>query len=293
MKKGALVLLLLFGLKAAEAQDHCVDAEFEGVYNQYPKEIAGSVWAWNGTAWNVPVMKQVKVSGINISSGMFQGLLKYTPASYDLPANSTKKYPVIIFFHGYASRGNGTTNQLCRILKDMGGDLATHKSLPGRVERTPEILTQPFGGTSYEYIVISPQFTKYDRPEDESKPFDFPSADEVDDVIDYVVSNYRVDENRIYLTGLSNGANMVIEYAASSVERASRVAAIMPISLCSLYNIFKKYRKRIYSCKILPMQDCLYGLLTVKLIIHALLNLLKPGIMELLLLVVRLRGSLF
>lgn len=92
---------------------------------------------------------------------------------------------------------------------------------------------QTVGGETLEYLLISPQFTKYVRPVDESLPHDFPSADEVENVIDYVVDNYRIDERRIYLTGLSNGANMVMEYAASSLARARRVAAIMPVSLCS------------------------------------------------------------
>lgn len=218
---------------SAVGQDHCVDAEFAGVYSQYPKTINGTTYAWNGDAWNVPVMKQKKVTGLNIGGdNMFKGLLEYTPASY-VPSNTSKKYPVIIFFHGYASRGEGTVNQLCKILKDAGSDLATHKSLPGRIENNTGNFTPVVDGTTYEFIVISPQFTRYLRPVNESEPHDFPSADAVEDVIDYVVANYNIDERRIFLTGLSNGANMIMEYAASSVARAQRVAAIMPVSLCS------------------------------------------------------------
>jgi len=233
VKKIVLFLLGVIVFVFVEAQDHCVDAEFEGVYSQYPKTINTTSYAWNGAAWNVPVMKQKKVTGLNIGgTNMFRGLLEYTPSGY-VPSNTSKKYPVIIFFHGYGSRGTGTVNQLCKILKDGGSDLATHKSLPGRIENGTGQFTPVVSGTTYEYIVISPQFSKYDRPANEALAHDFPSADEVEDVIDYVVANYNVDERRIFLTGLSNGANMIMEYAASSVARAQRVAAIMPVSLCS------------------------------------------------------------
>jgi hypothetical protein len=81
-----------------------------------------------------------------------------------------------------------------------------------------------------EFIVISPQFSDYQRL---VVPEKFPTADHVEDVIDYVENHYRIDPRRIYLTGFSNGANMIAEYAASSLARAKRIAALMPVALCS------------------------------------------------------------
>lgn len=174
-----------------------------------------------------------KISGLNIGGdNYFNGMMVYVPPSYYLSSNATKKYPVIIGFHGYASRGFGSTVELCRMFKDRGGDSAGHKTLPGRVERSTSHLTQYYGGVNYEYIVITPQFNKYIRLQP-GVPDQFPSAKQVENVINYVVSKYRIDSRRIYLTGYSNGANMIIEYAGSSVTRARRVAAIMPIALCS------------------------------------------------------------
>lgn len=191
----------------------------------------GSTTPWN-PLWNFTNLKQAKRSNLTIgSSGLFNGLLEYLPASYSAQGNSTKKYPVIIFFHGFGSRGNGSATDLCRLFKDRGSDLATHLSIPGRVERQTQNFTQSIGETTMEFIVISPQFSGYDRKEDGTGSY--PSANEVEDVIDYVESHYRIDARRIYLTGLSNGANMIAEYAASSLARASRVAAIMPVALCS------------------------------------------------------------
>ncbi len=91
--------------------------------------------------------------------------------------------------------------------------------------------------------MVSPQFTAYTRNYPEAAPPNqnvYPSAEQVENVIDFLEARYgdKLDQNRIYLTGYSNGANMVIEYAGSSVERAQRVAAIMPVSVCSQMNHF-------------------------------------------------------
>lgn len=213
---------------ALRAQTDCVDYDIAS----YPKKI-GTIWYdWNSAAWNFTNLKQSKRSGLNIANN-FKGLLEYLPASYNASGNSTKKYPVIIFFHGYASRGTGTATELCKLFKDKGSDLATHLAIPGRVERSTALFTQSSGEETQEFLVISPQFSTYNRPATYTSTDDYPSADAVEAVINYVEAHYRIDKRRIYLTGLSNGANMITEYAASSIDRAKRIAALMPISLCS------------------------------------------------------------
>jgi predicted esterase len=192
-------------------------------------------------------MKMKKLSGLNIGGdNYFNGLMEYIPASYSLAANKTKKYPVIISFHGNASKGYGTTLELCRMFKDRGGDSAGHKTFPGRVERSTTNLTQTYNGVKYEYIVVCPQFNKYVRLQP-GVPDAFPSAKQVENVINYVVARYRIDPKRIYLTGYSNGANMIIEYAGSSVARAKRVAAIMPVALCSQLGHINNSSKGIFA----------------------------------------------
>lgn len=227
-KKMAALILLLIVLKDGRSQyGNCVNYD-----ERYPITTStGKKYLWNPT-WNFYNMKLRRVSNLNISNGMFRGLMEYLPPSYNLAANATKKYPVIIFFHGYASRGLGSALELCRLFKDRGADSAGQKNLPGRLERSVGNFTQAYGGTTYEYIFIAPQFTQYTRLQP-GVPDKFPSAKEVEDVINYVVSRYRIDPRRIYLTGYSNGANMVIEYVGSSLARARRVAAVMPVSLCS------------------------------------------------------------
>jgi predicted esterase len=225
-----ILTLSLSSTFALRAQD-CVDFD----KGSYPKNIAiatGTVsFDWN-PIWNFSNLKQIKRTNITIpGTGLFKGLLEYLPASYKAQGNSQKKYPVIIFFHGYGSRGSGSATDLCRLFKDRGSDLATHLSIPGRVERNTSLFTQSTGETTQEFIVISPQFNEYTRNNDGTG--NYPSFDAVEKVIDYVEATYRIDKRRIYLTGLSNGANMIVEYAASSLARAKRVAAIMPVALCS------------------------------------------------------------
>lgn len=226
-----LSFFLLCAAGALRAQTDCVDYDV----SSYPKTIEGKEYYWNSAAWNFTNLKQTKRSGLNIANN-FKGLLEYLPASYNAQGNSQKKYPVIIFFHGFASKGLGTAADLCRLFKDKGLDMATHLSIPGRVERQTANFTQSDGETTQEFIVISPQFSSYNRPATYNSTDNYPSADAVEDVIDYVEAHYRIDKRRIYLTGLSNGANMITEYAGSSVERAKRIAALMPVSLCSQMN---------------------------------------------------------
>jgi hypothetical protein len=168
-------------------------------------------------------VRQKRVTGIDIADGWFKGLLEYTPPGYNA-SDYSKKYPVIIYFGGRSTGGKGTKVDLCKLLWDVTASYGG--SLPSYIERDSTVLEHK--GDANPYLVISPQFTHYRYPES------YPGPAEVDAVIDYVVKNYRVDSNRVYLTGMSSGANMVIEYAGSSVERAKRVAAISVPALCSV-----------------------------------------------------------
>jgi dienelactone hydrolase len=50
------------------------------------------------------------------------------------------------------------------------------------------------------------------------------------EIIDYMVANYRIDTKRIYLTGLSAGANSVFTYLTHKQQYASRIAGAVPMS---------------------------------------------------------------
>lgn len=181
----------------------------------------------NSNVRNFTNLRHKKVSGLDIANGMFKGLLEYTPPGY-YAEDSSVKHPVIIYFHGREARGEGTRVDLCKILWD--GITGTGSSLPPLIEGGGVPETVQAGGRQYSFLIISPQFTVYNYPSN------FPSVDEVDALVDYVIKAYRVDPSRVYLTGMSTGANMVIEYAASK-KSLGKIAAISTASLCDSMNI--------------------------------------------------------
>ncbi|WP_164735555.1 T9SS type A sorting domain-containing protein [Pseudoflavitalea rhizosphaerae] len=162
------------------------------------------------------------IPGNNIPGNPFHdfitGQLKYFPAEFS--ANPTKKYPVIIYLHGHSAQSNGGANDLCLILSDM------EYTIPWNIEnnRFPEPFN--YNGTDYNFIVLCPQFRGY------GDPYHF--NNQLDAYITWILgqSQYQIDPDRIYLTGASAGANLVVDYISSSVEHAERIAAATLPSLC-------------------------------------------------------------
>lgn len=107
--------------------------------------------------------------------------------------DQTKKWPLMIFLHGSGERGD---------------DLEKVK-----VNGPPKLAAQ---GRALPFIVVSPQCPEREWWEPE----------EVNDLIDSVQAKYRVDADRIYLTGLSMGGFGTWETA---IEYPDRFAAIAPV----------------------------------------------------------------
>jgi predicted esterase len=133
------------------------------------------------------------------------GFYEYLPKGY---VEGTASYPLIVALHGISELGNGTT-QLPNIL-DNGIPMYITQHL------FPETVT--VNGQTSSFIVILPQFVAW------------PVATDVDDVITYAQQHYRVDKNRIYLTGLSMGGGAVWDYASTSTTFASNLAAIFVVA---------------------------------------------------------------
>lgn len=133
------------------------------------------------------------------------GFYEYLPKGY---VGGTAKYPLIISIHGDGELGNGTT-QLPNVLDD---------AIPMYINQHmfPESVT--VNGQTTSFIVIMPQFVAW------------PVDADVDDVIAYAEQNYRVDENRIYLTGYSMGGGVTWTYAGDGTANASKLAAIFVVA---------------------------------------------------------------
>jgi predicted peptidase len=141
-----------------------------------------------------------KAVSVNVN-GNIGGFLYALPARYD---STTKKYPLLLFIHGIGELGNGTS-QLSN---------AAAVGTPSVIKWGEFPANFSVGGKNYSFIVVTPQFKAW------------PSAKDVNDMIDYAVKNYRIDTTRMYVSGLSMGGGVTWDYA---VAYGKRVAAIAPI----------------------------------------------------------------
>lgn len=130
---------------------------------------------------------------------------EYLPQGYQ---SESTRYPLLIFVHGIGELGHGTTTSLPTVLLNGPPRVIKDGKFPNSFK---------VRGDEFKFIVISPQFLSWPTPTD------------IKEVIDYAISHYRVDVNRIYLTGLSMGGGTIWEYASLSVAYASRIAGLVPV----------------------------------------------------------------
>ncbi|HSC39038.1 MAG TPA: T9SS type A sorting domain-containing protein, partial [Chitinophagaceae bacterium] len=138
------------------------------------------------------------------------GFYEYLPQGY----STSQQYPLIIACHGTGEQGNGTSD-LYKV---------ANVGLANRIANGQFPTSFTVNGSTFKFIVISPQFVNW------------PTSDDFDALITYAQQNYAVNSRRIYLTGLSMGGGGVWTYAASSTDRAKRIAAIVPICGAILIN---------------------------------------------------------
>lgn len=138
----------------------------------------------------------------NINSNI-GGYLEALPASYAKHVH--KKYPLIIFLHGTGELGNGTTD-LYKVAVNAIPKLIQDKQFPTNFYVNDK---------TYQFIVLSPQFKAWPQPAD------------VNAVLNYAISKYRIDTPKVYVCGLSMGGGATWDYA---IDYGKRLAAIVPIS---------------------------------------------------------------
>ncbi|MDQ7817225.1 MAG: dienelactone hydrolase family protein [Melioribacteraceae bacterium] len=130
--------------------------------------------------------------------------LLYFPKDY----SEDKSFPLLLFLHGAGERGNDLN-----LVKKHG----------------PSKLIEE--GKDFPFVVASPQCPTDKRWNTKA----------LIALIDEIISNYKIDEDRIYVTGLSMGGNGTWRLAT---EIANRLAAIIPIcgwgdpfDICSIGNL--------------------------------------------------------
>ena len=142
------------------------------------------------------------------SSGI--GYLEYLPDGYH---SGSADFPVVISLHGIKEKGTSSTNPQL-VMRDL--PRVANVGLPKYVN----------AGKKYPFILISPQL----KSQYGTWPASF-----VMDVVNHVKRTLRIDEKRIYLTGLSLGGFGVWTTAGAYPEV---FAAIAPV--CSGGNSISK-----------------------------------------------------
>lgn len=145
------------------------------------------------------------------------GYVEYLPYGYSDPGN-TKRYPLLIFLKGNGSTGDGSYVGLDALFGPSSFP-------PDQVQNGTWVDAFTVNGETHRFILISPQFVQ---------PYEvrYPTVDEVNSVLNYMIARYRVDTSRIYLTGNSAGGGPVWDYVAldttNTTGYANRIAAIVP-----------------------------------------------------------------
>ncbi|HMH34205.1 MAG TPA: dienelactone hydrolase family protein [Puia sp.] len=136
------------------------------------------------------------------------GYLEWLPADYN--QSPSKKYPLLIFLHGMKEIGNGSKEQLTRLLKWGPPKIISDKKFPLSFNVDNERLS---------FIVLSPQFISNAR-----------NFKLIDTLINYALIKYRIDPERIYLTGMSMGGGIAWLYAGAGKKFSQRLAGLYVVS---------------------------------------------------------------
>ncbi|HXS36903.1 MAG TPA: hypothetical protein VN721_09390, partial [Flavipsychrobacter sp.] len=132
------------------------------------------------------------------------------PGDYD---STTTHYPLIVFLHGSGEAGTVI-------------DTLLRTALPMRIADGLKMeFTNPKDKRLYKYIVVSPQAPSWSYQETHVKC-----------MLPVLISRYRIDTNRIYITGLSAGGYGTWTGITDDTAFCKKLAAIVPISAATLEN---------------------------------------------------------
>jgi len=137
----------------------------------------------------------------------------YTPGGY---TNDGPEYPLIIFLHGWGAQGDSRNDE--KIL-----DIILYHGLPSLIKMGQ-------WNPKFPFIVVSPQLVTEYWP-----------ANKIHSFIEYLIENYQINTDRIYLTGLSLGGGGCWYYVGQIEDNYA--AAILPISASGNENLIENLRK--------------------------------------------------
>lgn len=155
----------------------------------------------------------VKRTFPSILTGKPRAYGMFVPPEYN---ESKRKWPVILFLHGIGERGDDI-----ELVKKHG---------PLKVAMM---------GSKFPFLVVAPQCPKPEKGEPNLKYTWKESGEDLLTILEQVKSDYRVDPDRIYLTGLSLGGFGSFYMAA---QYPGRWAAVAPICGGGDASMADKYR---------------------------------------------------
>ena len=138
-----------------------------------------------------------------------KGFYQCLPPNYNV---NLKNYPLIIWVHGAGQVGEGNVADLPKVLEWGVPKIINEAGFPASFK---------VGDSSFSFIVISPQFTSW------------PSGGNVGAILNYAMSNYRVDPTRVYLMGISAGGGAAWEFASLNIANSNKLAAM--IAFCGAF----------------------------------------------------------
>lgn len=140
------------------------------------------------------------------SSGEINGYWEFLPQGYN---STSETFPLLVYLHGNSGSGNGSASGLNIMLStgvtriiDQGSDM-----------------TFTTNGVQESFIVLSPQKNQADANW---------NATDIAAFLDFAVDNYRVDLQKVYLTGYSMGGRGVYNFLANNSlrEQAPAITAV-------------------------------------------------------------------
>jgi len=140
------------------------------------------------------------------------GYYVYLPGGYN---DVTAKYPLLIFLHGKGERGTGS-NELSILNKVLS-------------HGPPKLIKNGQWDPAHPMIVVSPQFHDDGTGGNENN-WGAGKVENLKNFILYLKDTYRINEKRIYLTGLSHGGNGVFDYICLQDESLTMLAAAAPVA---------------------------------------------------------------
>lgn len=143
-----------------------------------------------------PPRQQAHVLDATITHPVHLSYLLFLPATYS--AKPDTHWPLILYLHGGSLRGDNVEQ-----LRTLG--------LPHKLESQPD----------FPFVVVSPQCPSGEIWTD---------TEAIEALLDHVINNYRIDQQRIYITGHSMGGRGALYFAYKLPSRFAAVLALSPYS---------------------------------------------------------------